>query len=66
MNKEKCNPAIFEHGEFYTIEELSKQEAELLCEQMTADLKDNYIYDWHFVAGGVRIIRLHKDSPHLK
>lgn len=66
MNKEKCNPAIFDHGEFYTIEELSKQEAELLCEQMTADLKDNYVYDWHFVAGRARIIRLHKDSPHLK
>lgn len=66
MNKDKCNSAIFDHGEFYAIEELSKQEAELLCEQLTDNSNDNYIYDWHFVAGRVRIIRLHKDSPYLK
>lgn len=50
-----------EHGEYYTTEDLSKQEAELLCEQMTADLKDNYVYDWHYNAGRVRVLRLDKN-----
>lgn len=65
INKESCNKTIYKYGEFVGLSEMSRKEADAHCQKLSDTTKDEYFYDWHFISGRVRILRLHKDSPHF-
>lgn len=55
-----CNEQIYKDGESCGVRtDLTKQEANELCEKMTND-SEEYAYDWHYFAGRVHIKRLKK------
>lgn len=66
MDIEKCNNIIYSKGEFFEMNTMSKTEANRYCLLKTKNKDDNYLYDWHYVGGRVRVLRLDRDSPFLK
>ncbi len=48
--EDRCNPIVFKEANEY-------------CRNLWEDPKDNYAYDWHYVGGRVRVIRLDKNHP---
>lgn len=61
--EDRCNPIVFKEGEFVCFLDVSKEEANEYCRNLWEDPKNNYAYDWHYVGGKVRVIRLDKNHP---
>ena len=59
-----CSKLVFDYGEPVGIYNMPKEEAEARCKRMTA--RSEYVYDWHYMAGRVRILRLAKDFKEPK
>ena len=60
FNPDRCNQAVFDHGEIVSIEAWSKQQANDYCQKETAN--SDYWYDWNSAAGRVVLRRLKKDA----
>lgn len=65
INKDQCHPVIYKHGEFFALDERPKAKITERCKLLSEDPQDNFIYDWHYIAGRGRILRLDKDNPML-
>lgn len=56
-NTDKCNNAVYSHGEHVGIYAWGKQEAEAFSQRMT-DRK--WLYDWYFSGGRIVMLRLRR------
>lgn len=55
---EQCNDDVYKYGESVGFVDMTKQDAEAHCQNLTAET--DYTYDWHYVGGRVHIKRLRK------
>lgn len=55
---DQCNDDVFKYGESVGVFDMTKEEAEAKCKEMTE--KSEFTYDWHFAMGRVHVKRLRK------
>ena len=60
MSKTTCDQDVFERGDFVGLYNITKDQAEAMCERLTEQTGDKH--DWHYVAGRVRVLRLPREE----
>ena len=56
MSTERCEDAVYEHGESMGYFDMPKQEAERYCQTETE--RTGRKHDWHYFAGRVHVLAM--------